>query len=175
MKKVFKSISKTCAECNNGFIAHRQSTKFCSVKCNNLNLYKNRDIEAYNARKRNTIMGPKARARHFERYNNDPKYRLTCVLRARLNVAIKSDQKIGSSIKDLGCSIEELKNYIASKFEPGMTWDNWSKTGWHLDHIIPLSKFDLTDPEQFAKACHYSNLQPLWAEDNLKKGGKLCS
>jgi len=50
-----------------------------------------------------------------------------------------------------------------------MTWDNWSKDGWHLDHIVPLSSFDLSDREQFLKACHYTNLAPLWSEDNLTK------
>ena len=54
-----------------------------------------------------------------------------------------------------------------------MSWDNYGRTGWHIDHIIPLSKFDLTDREQFLKACHYTNLQPLWAKDNLIKGNKF--
>lgn len=80
--------------------------------------------------------------------------------------------KSGSAIRDLGCSMEELKVYLESKFQPGMSWDNYSFTGWHIDHIIPLSSFDLTDPEQFKQACHYTNLQPLWAEDNFKKSNK---
>ena len=50
-----------------------------------------------------------------------------------------------------------------------MSWENHSQTGWHIDHIKPLSRFDLSDREQFLEACHYSNLQPLWAEDNLSK------
>jgi hypothetical protein len=48
-----------------------------------------------------------------------------------------------------------------------MTWDNWTTDGWHIDHIKPLaSSFDLTDRKQFLEACHYTNLQPLWAKDN---------
>ena len=84
--------------------------------------------------------------------------------------AIKSNQKAGSAVRDLGCSIKEFKACIESKFQHGMTWDNHGFHGWHLDHIIPLSKFDLTDREEFLKACHYTNIQPLWAYDNLSKG-----
>ena len=51
-----------------------------------------------------------------------------------------------------------------------MTWENYGRNGWEIDHIKPLSKCDLTDPEQFKEVCNYTNLQPLWAEDNLSKG-----
>ena len=88
--------------------------------------------------------------------------------------AIKSNQKTGSAVKDLGCSIEEFKIYIESKFYnrkngEAMTWENWTKDGWHMDHVIPLSNFNLTNREEFLKANHYSNLQPLWTEDHLEK------
>ena len=90
-------------------------------------------------------------------------------MRSGLHRGIKRNQKAGSAVSDLGCSIPEFKIYIESLFQKGMTWDNWSTHGWHLDHIIPLSSFDLTDREQFLIACNYKNLQPLWAKDNLKK------
>lgn len=54
-----------------------------------------------------------------------------------------------------------------------MSWDNWSLKGWHIDHIYPLSKFDLTDPKEFKKACHCTNLQPLWATENIIKSAKI--
>ena len=98
-------------------------------------------------------------------------FRLSCNLRTRLNCAIKKRCKVGSAVGDLGCSIVAFKEYIERKFHPGMSWDNWGK--WHLDHIIPLSSFDMTDRSQFLIAAHYTNYQPLWAEDNLKKGNKV--
>ena len=89
-----------------------------------------------------------------------------------MNLAIKSSQKAGSAVRDLGCSIEDLRTHLEYKFQKGMTWENRGKYGWHIDHIVPLSKFDLSKKEEFLKACHYTNLQPLWAKDNLKKHNK---
>lgn len=103
------------------------------------------------------------------RYKTDIQFKLKARLRSRLGHAIKKSNKVGSAIKDIGCSIDELKTYLEVKFQPGMSWDNWSKTGWQMDHIMPLYKFDLTNLEQFKKACHYTNLQPLWTEDHKKK------
>ena len=102
------------------------------------------------------------------------KFKLSKNLRNRLYIATKNNYKLGSSIKDLGCSIPEFKLYLESKFQEGMTWKNWSKTGWHIDHITPLDSFNLQNREEFLKACHYTNLQPMWAEENLRKGGKVC-
>ena len=99
-------------------------------------------------------------------------------LRRRLRDAIKNSYQYGSVLKEIGCTIEELKQYLEQKFyirKTGeqMTWDSYGLRGWHLDHIIPLISFDLTDQEQLLKACHYTNIQPLWAEDNLRKGAKI--
>ena len=107
------------------------------------------------------------------RRKNDIQYRLNFMLRKRLTTAIKNNQKSGSAVKDLGCTIEELKQYLESKFSPGMTWDNHGLNGWHIDHIKPLVSFDLTDRKQLLEACHYTNLQPLWAKDNLSKSDKI--
>lgn len=78
-----------------------------------------------------------------------------------------------SAVTDLGCSIEFLMEYLSSKFQEGMSWENYGKQGWHIDHILPLSKFNLEDPTEFKVANHYTNLQPLWAIDNLKKWNKV--
>jgi len=104
------------------------------------------------------------------RYQNDPIFRIRHVLRNRLYCAIKRGTKVGSAVKDLGCSIEQLKSHLESKFQVGMTWENYGE--WHIDHIVPLDGFDLSNENQVKIACHYTNLQPLWAKDNLKKGSK---
>lgn len=102
-----------------------------------------------------------------KRYENDLQYKLALNLRTRINQAIKIKQRGGSAVRDLGCSITEFQQFIAQKFQLNMSWENYG--AWHLDHIIPLASFDLTDRLQFLKACHYTNYQPLWAKDNLKK------
>jgi len=111
--------------------------------------------------------------RHNDRYKTDINYKLAWDLRTRGRQAIKNNYKVGSFVQDLGCSIPELKIHLESKFQEGMTWDNWSYTGWHIDHIIPLSSFNLQNREEFLKACHYTNLQPLWAEENFSKNDKI--
>lgn len=112
------------------------------------------------------------------KYNNSISHKIKYSLRSRLYNAIKNNHntsviKIGSHVADLGCTIEELKIYLESKWQSGMTWGNWSFRGWHIDHVIPLSSFDLTDREQLLKACHYTNLQPLWWYDNISKSDKM--
>jgi len=105
-------------------------------------------------------------------YHNNIQYKLTTLIRSRLRFAIKNKSKQGSAIKNLGCSIDELKTHLENKFQEGMTWDNWTNNGWHIDHIKPLCHFNLEDPKQLAEACHYTNLQPLWSYDNISKGNK---
>lgn len=56
-----------------------------------------------------------------------------------------------------------------------MTWENWGRGGWHIDHILPVSSFNLSDPDQFFKAFHFTNLQPLWERENLSKGSRLLN
>ena len=105
------------------------------------------------------------------KYKNDINFRLGTNLRNRLRRLLKKEKSSKIAIKNLGCTIEELKNHLGSQFLPGMTWMNHGIFGWHIDHIIPLSYFDLTIEEHIKKACHYTNLQPLWSIDNIKKGG----
>ena len=92
-------------------------------------------------------------------------------LRVRLVMAIRRGSKAGSAVKDLGCSVAELKEYLELKFQSGMTWDNYG-TEWHIDHVRPLANYDLADREVLKQLVHYTNLQPLWAADNIKKSNK---
>lgn len=108
------------------------------------------------------------------RRKEDPEFIIKDMLRKRLNNLISAGhaKKTESALLLVGCSISELKQYIESNFLPGMSWDNHSPKGWHIDHIKPCAAFDLTDPEQQRQCFHYTNLQPLWAKDNIRKGAK---
>jgi len=108
---------------------------------------------------------------NHDRMKNDMEYRLTCNLRKRMCKLIRKEWRGGSAVKDLGCSVKEFKKYIEKQFGEGMSWNNYGE--WHIDHILPLKSFDLSDREQFKKAAHYTNLQPLWAEDNIRKSDNI--
>jgi hypothetical protein len=107
------------------------------------------------------------------RYKNDQIYKLQSILRSRFFKAIKRGTKNESSIELVGCTIEELKVYIESQFKEGMTWQNWNYRGWHIDHITPIAMFDLRDEQQKKQAFHFTNLQPMWGIENIKKGARL--
>lgn len=106
------------------------------------------------------------------RYDTDLNYKITRTLRGRFRLALNGKSKSSTVLKLVGCSIEFLIQYIEDQFTDGMAWDNWSLYGWHIDHIRPCASFDLTDPEQQRQCFNYTNLQPLWAEENLSKGAK---
>lgn len=118
---------------------------------------------------------------HRNKLKTDPNYRLKCYLRTALFHALKGLHKTGSAFRDLGCTVEELRAHLESKFyqnyETGemMSWNNWSLDGWHVDHIIPLAtiKTAIDKDAQIKICCHYTNLQPLWAFENLSKGAKI--
>lgn len=107
---------------------------------------------------------------HLNKRRQDPQFDVACRLRIRMANKLRSKKPQGME-ELLGCSWKQLIEHLESQFKPGMTWDN--RNEWHIDHIRPLASFDLTDENQLREACHYTNLQPLWARDNLKKGAKL--
>jgi hypothetical protein len=104
---------------------------------------------------------------------SDDQFRLAENMRRRLNHAVAGlGVKSASAIELVGCTLVEFRAYIESQWKPGMSWDNWTVDGWHVDHIRPLASFDLADPAQQKAAFHYTNCQPLWAAENLSKNAK---
>lgn len=113
----------------------------------------------------------KRNARERARYASDPQYAIEKRLRASLTQALRRAgvRKTTKSFDLVGCSLQDLKRHLESRFLPGMSWDNGDV---HIDHIRPVSSFDLTDPEQQHQCFHFTNLQPLWKRDNLRKGNR---
>ena len=108
-----------------------------------------------------------------KRKSEDPLYKLMILMRDRLNkfYLYSSLNKNNTTFDIIGCTPQILKEHLENQFTDGMNWDNHGLFGWHIDHIIPLSSANTE--EELYKLCHYSNLQPLWAEDNLKKSNKI--
>ncbi len=109
-----------------------------------------------------------------KKYYSDENYRLKMIIKSRIRTAIKTcnGTKNNTTLELLGCSIKFIKNHLQSKFKKGMSWKNYGngKYKWNLDHVIPCAYFDLTKQKEQEKCFHWSNLQPLWQEDNIKKG-----
>lgn len=105
-----------------------------------------------------------------ERKKTNILFKLSSLYRSKINKLLGSN-KNNTTFEIIGCSSKELKEYLEKKFTNGMSWDNHGLFGWHIDHKIPLSS--AKTEEEIYKLCHYTNLQPLWAKDNLKKSNKL--
>ena len=151
----------------------RERSKRYTEKTNyNYNYYR-KNLERNRENNRQYYYKNKERVVRYmlERYKTDIDYKLRLNLRRRMGKLLRG-WKSGSAVRDLGCTVPELRKHLESKFKEGMSWDNYGK-GWHIDHIVPLVSFNLKDREQFLKACHYTNLQPLWAQENLIKSGKI--
>jgi hypothetical protein len=104
--------------------------------------------------------------------NTDSNFKIKDNLCRRINNALHGNSKSKRTLELLGCSIEFLKKHLEFQFKEDMTWDNYSINGWHIDHIKPCSSFDLSNPEEQRVCFHYTNLQPLWAEENRSKSNK---
>lgn len=106
----------------------------------------------------------------YERYKRekDAMWRVRKNARNRIRRSVKKEN---STTAYLGCSWHELKNHLESLFKDGMSWDNYGTNGWHIDHIIPLAS--AKNEEEIIPLLHYTNLQPLWAGDNIRKGARF--
>lgn len=109
----------------------------------------------------------------YEKNKNDLLYNLIRKCRSRLLQFLKTRNitKKNKTFEIIGCTPLELKEHLEKKFVEGMSWENRSE--WHIDHIIPLSS--AKTEEEIYKLCHYTNLQPLWASENMKKSNKLLT
>lgn len=107
------------------------------------------------------------------KYTASTFFRTKCKLRSRISEAFKKKTCSKRTENILGASFQDVCLYLEKGFTSGMTWDNQTKTGWHIDHIIPLS---CAKSEEHLKAlCHYTNLRPLWGKENLQKHAKIPS
>ena len=119
------------------------------------------------------LANPEKRKAQVKRYFSkrqqiDYEYRVKKSLVSRYRYAIKNaSNSTATTLEFLGCSIEQARLHLESQFRDGMSWDNYGE--WEIDHIRPCASFDLTDPEQQRECFHYSNLQPLWREENRLK------
>jgi len=104
------------------------------------------------------------------RAKQDPEFRILVSLRSRARYAVKAkgDGKKAFKTKELlGCSVPYLRKHLEAQFKEGMSWDNYGD--WHIDHIKPCAAFNLTCEKQQKECFNYKNLQPLWAEENMRK------
>lgn len=140
--------------------------------------YREKNSEKYReyAKSYKETYKPIRNAREKQRLVEDPIYALKKRLRNSMLTYVKKFdvKKPGTTIDLIGCSYEEFRSYFESKFVEGMTWELFCSSGEiHIDHIIPVSAFDFSIQEEIYKCFHYTNLQPLWKLDNLKKSNKI--
>ena len=130
----------------------------------------------YDKKKSNPEFMRKKRIKDLKAAKNktlSPSQKIAATLRNRINIGLKKSKKAGRTIELLGCTYSEVKLHLEKQFTEGMTWDNWGRGGWHIDHIKPCSSFDLTKEKEQFKCFHHSNLQPLWESDNCAKGDNI--
>jgi hypothetical protein len=152
-----KSTNATCWSNSNQVRRWRSAYRYAA------NIEKERQRSALSARKRH------------ERLKDHPQYKIKRILRNAVSriCRISKTQKDRRVVEYVGCTMSEARRHIERQFVGGMTWANHGEL-WEIDHIVPLSHFDLTDLTQRLAANHYKNLQPLWKWQNRAKAGKLC-
>lgn len=182
-------IEKKCSKCNeskeiNRFhrdLRTKDGREFCCIECRSVYRKERRSKEGisekyqkYNKeyREKNIKECREREKKYTTRREKDPESTLRIVssLRSRVRAALKGIDKSASTLELIGCSRQQLKDHLQSLFQSGMTWDNYGE--WHIDHKKPCSKFNLSKEEEQKVCFNYTNLQPLWAIDNLQKSNK---
>jgi len=175
--------TKICKTCKENKSVCDFSRKSASIDGLMNDCKKCRSIKEKNYRELNPEKNKNRRKKYYEthkekhkeyflnRRNTNPLFKLSDNIRRRLNFFLKKEKikKSNKTFELVGCTPQSLKEHLEKQFTDGMSWDNYGD--WHIDHIIPLS-FAKTEEETY-NLCHYTNLQPLWANDNLTKGKKL--
>lgn len=176
---IYPKNGKPRAECKE---CHSKRHKLKYLKNKDKILIKNSEWRSQNKERMTELMAKwrfenpdknaKLVKKQREKDAQDPLKRLAKCLRQRLLYGLQGKTKNLKSLEYLGCSIEELKEHLEKQFTEGMSWENRGIKGWEIDHIVPVSQFDLSNEDDIHKCCHYTNLQPLWKIDNLKKSNK---
>jgi hypothetical protein len=110
-----------------------------------------------------------------ERNRTNVSYQLLRILRNRFRNALRGKLKAEKTSELIGCSIENLRIHLESQFESGMSWDNHGNGDgeWNVDHVVPCALFDMSSPDHQRRCFHFSNLQPMWHIENIKKGKRF--
>jgi hypothetical protein len=171
-----KAIYQSQKDKDPGFLARRraiQAKSRAKKKAENPEAYAAAKRSEYCKRKLKNPEGLAKNNRYARRKRaSTPQGKIAHAMRARLYQCFWLKSVSKSLQESIGCDWAALVNHIESLWQPGMDWENYSLFGWHIDHIVPVSAFDLRDPEQFAQCWHYTNLQPLWSKDNWRKSNK---
>jgi hypothetical protein len=155
---------------NSAVLNERRRLKYLKDENHREKLKEASRLRRQNPKHRQKILA-KQRERRKEKLKSDPYFRMVMNLRRRFLLTLHGRYKEAPTRALVGCSWEELRRHLESKFRDGMTWENYGKF-WHVDHISPCKSFDLSVKENQHKCCHFSNLQPLLRLENLRKGGK---
>lgn len=155
--------------------AHREEAKQAAKVWRLANPERHKaSVQSYPKRRPEVIKA--INARKVQKRRSSPKKRLQMAVSAAVRAALKAGAKAGQATFDLlGYSADDLRSHLEVRFLPGMTWENYGK--WHVDHVIPLAAFNYERPEHldFRRAWALSNLQPLWAADNIRKRDTLSA
>ena len=153
------------------YVKHKETLKEKSRLYNKIHKDRKRECDRrYNKSNRKVI-----NTYRKGRLKTDSNYKIRIAISKRFTKMVKKQKTLKSkrTMEMLGCSLEDFKKHIELQFKEGMTWENHTFKGWHLDHIKPCASFDLTNPKQQEECFHYSNFQPLWWYENLSKGDKI--
>ena len=170
LKNKEKILKKNKKYCNNhiGNIKkyqkeYREKNKEHLLKY--IKLYRHENKEKLNIKKR----------KYTKSYEKRLEVKIVKRLRTRIRQALKNAKKSKTTLNLTGVDVFQLKKYLESTFKTGMNWEKFKKGLIHIDHIRPCSSFDLSKPEEQAKCFHYTNMQALWAHENLFKGAKYTT